>query len=144
MNKFVVLAFCLSSVLIACKENVPTSVTGAPATESARAWVATEPVQCLTNPWEADWVATHPYENYPRDLETWPRQLTDAEIAIITDYYARDDVRVFDTATAEKSRTICAACDCEEGHTLYLLVRESDVKTMETLGYRREAPKSST
>jgi len=142
MKKFLVLALCLSSFLIACKEDVPTSVTNPPANESARAWVATEPVQCLTNPWEADWVEKHPGQIYPRDLNAWPRRLTAEEIAIIGDYYAALGVTVFTADTASKTRTICAACNCEEGYTLYLLVRESDVNTMKALGYRREAPKS--
>jgi hypothetical protein len=141
MKKFVVLALCLGSTLTACKEDVPTSVGNHPSAESARAWVATEPVQCLTNPWEADWVQDHPGETYPRDLNSWPRRLTDEEVAIITDYYAELGVTVYGADTREKARTICAACNCEEGFTLFLLVGESDVETMIGLGYRRAAPK---
>ncbi len=143
MKKVLVVALCFASLPIACLQDDPTSVRGQSSAESARAWVATEPVQCLTNPWEADWVKKHPGEIYPRDA-SWPRQLTYAEIEIITDYYDRVDVTVFETSTVSRAPMVCVSCNCEEGYTLYLLVRESDVETMETLGYRREAPKSST
>ena len=141
MPRLAVVVMCAGLLAVACSGDDSTSTDNLLAAHGARVWVATEPVQCLTNPWEADWVQDHPGEMYPRDLNSWPRRLTDEEIDIITDYYAELGVTVFDTDTAEKSRTICAACTCEEGYTLFLLVGESDVETMIGLGYRRAAPK---
>jgi hypothetical protein len=105
-----------------------------------RAWVAIEPTQCLTNAWEADWLEQHggDYAAYPKD-PTRPG-LEPEEIAIITSYYARQGVVVFETATAPKYTAVCMACSCPEGHTMFLRVREEDVETMIGFGYRVEAP----
>jgi hypothetical protein len=102
--------------------------------------VAIEPTQCLTNAWEADWLAQHggDYAAYPKD----PARpgLEPEEIAIIKDYYQRQGVVVSDTATAPKYESVCLACTCPEGHTMYLRVRSQDVDTMIGFGYRVEAP----
>ncbi len=144
MRKFV-LSLALALSLAACASEDSQSPEDSNLVRSgARAWVATEPTQCLTNPWEVDWLARHNGDEaaYPRDLSTWPRRLTPEEIVIITEYYEDQGVVVFETATREKTRYVCAACECEEGHTLYLLVRERDVEKMISFGYRREAPQS--
>ena len=103
-------------------------------------WVAIEPTQCLTNPWEADWLSQsgHEYADYPKDPST-PGQ-EPGEITIITDYYRRQGVVVSDTATAPKYEVVCAACSCPEGHTMFLRVREGDVAAMIGFGYRAESP----
>ncbi|HEU4366591.1 MAG TPA: hypothetical protein VFT13_14140, partial [Candidatus Krumholzibacteria bacterium] len=70
-------------------------------------WVAIEPTQCLTNPWEQDWLAQHDgdYARYPKDHAT--PGLEPAEFAIIVDYYARQGVEVFAGATAPKYEAVC-------------------------------------
>jgi hypothetical protein len=103
------------------------------------AWVAIEPRQCMTNPWEVDWLLQHgDSESYPKD----PRQpgLEPGEVLIIQDYYSRQGVIVSDTATAPRYEVVCMACTCPEGHTMYLRVREGDVETMTGFGYRVESP----
>ena len=139
------LSLALALTLTACGSDDSQTPDNSSLVQSGpRTWVATEPTQCLTNAWEADWLAHHNYDmaRYPRDLSTWPRQLTPDEIEIITEYYAKQGVVVFETATRGISPSVCAACECEEGHTLFLLVRDRDVDTMIALGYRAEAPQS--
>ncbi len=105
-----------------------------------RAWVATEPIQCLGNPWERDWLASHDgdYGSYPKD-PTKPG-LEPAEVEIIRDYYRRQGVVVFEAATKGRYEVVCAACSCPEGYTLYLEVRRQDVERMTSFGYRQESP----
>ena len=102
-------------------------------------WVATEPTQCLTNPWERDWLEQHnnDYDAYPKRQ---PGELTPEELQIIKDYYDREGVVVFDGTTRPRYEEVCLACSCPEGHTLYLSVRTQDVETMRRLGYREEIP----
>jgi hypothetical protein len=99
------------------------------------AWVATEPTQCLTNPWEQEWLARHDgnYAAYPRDLE--------AQEAIIAAYYAGLGVEVEAIVSRPKYEVVCLACSCPRGDTLYLLVAEDDAEMMELLGYRKEDPR---
>ena len=103
-------------------------------------WVAIEPIQCLGNPWEQDWLENNngDYHSYPKDPTT--PGLEPEELEIIQDYYERQGVTVFDGKNIPKYEQVCLACSCPEGHTLYLLVRDQDVETMVALGYRVEAP----
>jgi hypothetical protein len=103
-------------------------------------WVAAEPIQCLENPWEQDWLENHgwDYEGYPKDPTT--PQLEPEEFVIIQGYYERQGVVVFEGENAPKYEEVCLACNCPEGQTLYLRVRHEDVPTMVSLGYRVESP----
>lgn len=105
-------------------------------------WVAIEPTQCRSNPWEQDWLAQHDddYDGYPAD--DMKAGLEPEEFAIITDYYARQGVEVRAGATAPRYEDVCKACFCVAGHTMFLQVRESDVETMISFGYRVEEPPS--
>ena len=104
------------------------------------AWVAIEPTQCLTNSWEMDWLANNngDYSGYPKD-PTRPG-LEHEEFEIIQDYYSRQGVVVFEATTRPKYETVCLACSCPEGHTMYLAVRNQDVDIMVGFGYRVEEP----
>ena len=87
-----------------------------------------------------DWRERHgdDYDAYPKDPTT--PGLEPEEIAIITSYYARQGVIVFETSTAPKYAAVCMSCACPEGHTMFLQVREGDVDTMVGFGYRVEVP----
>ena len=131
----------LCLLLAGCGDDEQTPPASPPLDNTqASVWVAIEPTQCLTNAWEADWLAHHDddYAAYPKDYSR--PGLEPEELAIIKDYYARQGVVVRAGATAPKYEAICAACSCPEGHTMFLLVRASDVDTMVALGYRVEAP----
>lgn len=103
-------------------------------------WVAIEPIQCLKNPWEQDWLEKNDwdYDSYPKD----PARpgLEPAEFEVIQDFYDAAGVAVSGGQTAPKYDNVCLACTCPEGHTMYLLVRDQDVDTMLGLGYRVESP----
>lgn len=107
---------------------------------STPSWVAIEPIQCLGNPWEQAWLADHDgdHDAYPKD-PTSPG-LEPAELEIIKDYYRERGVTVSQGRNVPKFEAVCLACTCPEGHTLYLRVRDEDVATMVSLGFRAESP----
>ena len=136
----IVLLPILACLLTSCSSDDPSAPEKARlASVESHAWVAIEPTQCLTNPWERDWLDRHndDYGAYPRE---YPTRLTPEELEIIKEYYARQGVVVFDAITRPKYEEVCLACNCPEGHTLYLSVREKDVETMIGMGYREEMP----
>jgi len=120
---------------MSCNEEDPTR------SEPDQLWVAMEPIQCLGNPWERDWLESHnwDYSGYPKDPTT--PGLEPEEFAIIQDFYDRLGVTVFEAETAPKNEAVCLACSCPEGHTLYLFVAAEDVQKMMEFGYRVESPK---
>jgi hypothetical protein len=97
-------------------------------------WVAIDPIQCLGNPWEQDWLEKHDddYESYPRDWESRKR--------IIWNYYRELGVRILDITAYRTMDAVCEACSCPEGYTLYLYVVDRHVRTMLALGFRLEEP----
>ena len=103
--------------------------------EDQRVWVAIEPIQCLGNSWERDWLAIHDgdYEGYPRDLA--------GQFEVIKAYYEDLGVKVRAIASRQKYLIVCCACSCHRGDTLYILIRARDVDEMEQEGFRRERPR---
>lgn len=126
--------------LMSCNREDATRPEDATSLFPSRVWVATEPIQCLGNPWESDWLESHggDYSLYPKDPAT--PGLEPEEFEIIQDYYARQGVEVFEAQTASKYDAVCAGCACPEGHTLYLLVKAEDLQQMIDFGYRVESP----
>lgn len=139
------IALVLSGLfLMSCnREDATTPLPGEDATRPlpGHVWVATEPIQCLGNPWERDWLESHggDYSLYPKDPAT--PGLEPEEFEIIQDYYAGQGVEVIEAQTASKYPAVCAGCACPEGYTLYLLVRAEDLQQMIDFGYRAESPK---
>jgi len=102
--------------------------------EDLSVWVAIEPIQCLGNSWERDWIAKHDgdYAGYPRDLAD--------QFEVIKAYYENLGVDVRGMASRQESSIVCCACSCERGDTLYALVRAQDLDTMKNEGFRQENP----
>lgn len=107
--------------------------------ETEAVWVEINPVQCMGNPWEQDWLLAN-----DNDISAYPMG-PDAplpgpeEIEIIKDYYAKQDVEVLDARSAWVMQAVCEACSCPEGYTLYLSVAVSDVEKMTALGFKVSA-----
>jgi len=99
-----------------------------------KVWVAIEPIQCLGNSWEQDWLEKNDnnYSGYPRDRE--------GEFAVIKAYFEGIGVEVHALASRPKYDIVCCACSCARGDTLYLLVNLRDVDRVEDMGFRCEAP----
>jgi hypothetical protein len=91
-------------------------------------WVEIDPIQCLGNPWEQDWLESHnnDYASYPRD----------DEFEVIKDYYEKQGIAIFDVKSERKYEIVCEACSCPRGDSLSLLVSDSDVGVMLELGYK--------
>jgi hypothetical protein len=103
-------------------------------------WVATDPIQCLGNPWEQDWLESHNGDtaSYPGDPLT--PELDPAEMEIITDYFESQGVKIIGGETAGMDDNVCLSCACPLGYTLFLLVPGDDVQAMLDLGFRLETP----
>ena len=117
--------------------------------QSGFVWVGTDPVQCLGNPWEQDWlqqfvpkdggegVVTQPA--YPQDD---PLVIEAPEAEIIRSYYERlsIEIRSLKSYTYEEKFgediTVCAACECAQGYSLYLQVPSDQLEQMIDLGWQ--------
>ncbi len=95
-------------------------------------WVAIDPIQCMGNPWEQEWLEEHPGEMYPLELEEM--------LPIIIDYYERQGVEIFDSRIMWTHYSVCLACSCPAGYTVYFQVPRWNVHTMLDMGFRVESP----
>ena len=99
------------------------------------ALVAIDPIQCMGNPWEREWLEEHEWELYPRELED--------KLPIIVDYYQRQGFMISDSTILWTHNSVCLACSCPAGYTVYFLVSRRDVQMMLELGFRIESPEEA-
>lgn len=92
-----VLLPCLALIAYHCEPVIPPGV-----------WVTIDPIQCLGNPWEQDWLQTHEYDQYPRDER--------GRLRIFREYYEQQDVS-FHTITLSGTGAggTCDGCGCSDG-----------------------------
>ena len=80
-----------------------------------KTWAAIDPVQCNGNPWEI-WQRG---KGVAYDL---------SEEGIIKLYYQeKEGIEVFEVRSEQTHETVCQACSCPRGDTIYLLVDNHDV-----------------
>jgi hypothetical protein len=94
-----------------------------------KVWVKINPIKCLGNAWEFDWLKNHPgkYNEYPKSDEK----------NIVTEFYNKQGIKILDVSTADykAASSSCQGCSCSDGYTLKLLVRTKDAETMRGWGY---------
>jgi len=129
---------CILFLLACCSVMLPGCITDVIGPRNDQlVWVAIEPIQCLGNSWERDWLEKHDqdYSGYPGDR--------DGEFAVIKAYFEGLSVSVHALTSRPKYDITCALCTCPRGDTLYVMVNARDVPSMEDMGFRREAPSMS-
>ncbi len=89
-------------------------------------WVKIEPIQCLGNDWEQDWLKNNAGQRY-RDQD---------EETVVRNYYEKLGVKVFEFKKEKTSEVTCASCSCPTGWTISLRVYKDDVNKMENLGFQ--------
>ena len=103
--------------------------------EASQTWMSIAPIQCLGNPWEQDWLASHDedYESYPADPST--PGLESSEKVIIRNYYAQLGVRIEKLNSKQLDEAVCLACSCPAGYTMFALIDDVAKDRMLELGF---------
>ena len=98
-------------------------------------WVTMNPIQCLGNPWEFDWLKKNKnqYSQYPIDI---PNKIDTKEIEIIKKFYINKEIDIWDIKSTPINDTICTTCSCPQGYKLYVLVSKKDAKKMIKMGWK--------
>lgn len=99
-----------------------------------RVWVAGEPIQCLSNVWEQDWI-----EKHGGDASLYPTDIAEQN-KIIDAFFTQQGADVSSIARRQLDGAVCLACSCPAGYTLYLEIPEDAVELMSQYGFRLEAP----
>jgi len=112
-----------------------TTASGNPVTPAPiipRVWAIVQPLQCLGNPWEQDWVAHH------EKSEVYPQR---DEKQILKAFFAQNQIQILDIRVRPyDGGPLCQTCDCPRGDTLYLLVSAENAPLLKSFGYDKTLP----
>lgn len=113
---------------------LPCGVTAKNQPPPDRAWVIIKPLQCLGNPWEKEWVASHPKQG--------PRYPSRKDAEVIKSFFDRKGIPIHELRIQRyvKGDPLCMTCDCPRGDTLYLLINAQHAPKMVRLGYTERVP----
>lgn len=99
-------------------------------------WMETDPIQCLGNPWEMDWLENNPSAggNYPKGK---PRIIENVESGIILAFFSGKGAVITDIKSEAypKNTMVCDACTCTDGYTLYLYVNEENAPILKRFNF---------
>ena len=97
-------------------------------TQSKQVRMQINPVQCLGNPWERDWLNSH-----SNDYNLYKNS---NEFDVIKDYYKKQGIVIFDVRKERTMEIVCDACSCPRGDTIYVSISDSDAGKMLNLGFK--------
>lgn len=97
-------------------------------------WMAYTMRQCLSNPWERDWLSRdgNEYDDYPRDIAE--------QTEIAHDYYHHQEIEILYAKIFKTAPCACLACSCCSGYTLWLKVPSEFEDILIDMGFRNEFP----
>lgn len=125
MKRLILIVLTLTLLLSGCTKQTSKL-------EIQKIWVKIDPIQCLGNPWQQDWLNNHNmnYSLYPQALKNF-----NPEINIIKEYYGKKGVIIYDIKSKATRDIVCNACSCPTGTTLYFLIDDSNTNKMLEFGY---------
>ncbi len=102
-----------------------------------KAWVALQPVQCLSNPWEKDWLKAHKNKGtkYPmRD-----------EVNVMKAFFTKKGFFIHDLRIRPymHDKPLGRACNSPRGDLLLMLVNREDVSLLMHYGFQSTIPTAS-
>ncbi len=97
------------------------------ARRGALVWVETMPRQCLSNPWQQEWLKEHGHDpsQYPHDRER----------DILRMYFLKRGVDFGDYRNVAVADAVCAACSCPTGEAVFLQINQQDLPVFEQHGF---------
>ncbi|MCX6799964.1 MAG: hypothetical protein NT091_02350 [Candidatus Falkowbacteria bacterium] len=107
-----------------------------------REWVEMNPIKCLGNSWEFDWLMSHSgqYANYPKETS---EKISLAEINILKNFFKKNNIELTDVKSvalkdqANSTIKLCETCNCPQGYTLYAQIKKESLKNMLELGWKK-------
>ena len=118
-------------LLTAChEEEVLLSIDPVTDSQEEGLWLYIDPIQCLGNPWDLDWLLTHDYNDYP--------QTESGRVAIFRDYYTGQGLVIHEVRVEQAYEGVCGACGCPTGERYFILVDEADEGAFLDLGFVRD------
>lgn len=143
-NIFIMVMLLLLVVaIIGCKENIQDNnsqkstdpIIKNPLKANENVWMKIDEIQCLENPWEADWIEknVNRYETIDNVKDAYFVQIQER---IITKYYAEKGITIIDLKRTDEGEALCNECSCPSGRVLRVYVSSSDAEKLKELGFK--------
>lgn len=109
-----------------------------PISKEKLVWMSTDPIQCLGNPWEKDWISQpgNKYENYPVGH---PAKIEKEEVEIIKGYFNKKGIYLaaVESKPYPDNAIVCDACECPVGYTLLVKIPENLSEKLLGMGFNQ-------
>ena len=102
-------------------------------TNPVRTWVTIDPIQCMGNSWEQDWL-----EDNAEDYDLWNELDVSGRESVFINYYENQGIIIHEMKTSYPYDAVCLACICPRGDRIHCSVDDDDVDKMLELGFSVE------
>ncbi len=99
--------------------------------EPNRQWVTIDPVQCMGNTWEQDWLE----KNYD-DYELYSKFTNNQRLQIFEQYFENLGILIYKLEQSYPYVATCDACNCPRGDRIHCYISENDIDQMLSFGFR--------
>lgn len=95
-------------------------------------WVSIDPIQCLGNSWDQDWLVQHDNDSsqYPHDEA--------GQLRIFGEFFEEQGVIIYQTVVTFPYNATCDGCGCPRGDRISCLIDEAGLPTMLEWGFTEE------
>jgi hypothetical protein len=117
--------FWLSIILVlglfaqACKE------------DEDRVWVTIDPIQCMGNSWEQDWL-----ENNNSDYKLYSNYTDAEELQIFKQYFEKLGIKIYKLDQTFPYNGTCDACNCPRGDSYHCFIDGKNTNQMLSYGFK--------
>ena len=101
--------------------------------EENREWVTIDPIQCMGNIWEHDWL-----ENNNDDYELYVKLSDSERLQIFEQYFEQLGIEINKLEQTFPYDATCSACSCPRGDRIHCYINESDIDQMLSFGFKIE------
>ena len=99
--------------------------------DANRQWVTIDPIQCMGNSWEQDWL-----ENNNGDFELYSTLTNSQKLQIFEQYYKNLGIEVYKLEQTFPYTATCTACTCPRGDRIHCYINENDIDQVLSLGFK--------
>ncbi|MBU0473790.1 MAG: hypothetical protein KKF62_06460 [Bacteroidetes bacterium] len=99
--------------------------------DANRQWVTIDPIQCMGNTWEQDWL-----EKNNDDYELYSKFTDTKKLQIFEQYFENLGILIYKLEQSFPYDATCAACNCPRGDRIHCYISENDIDQMLSFGFR--------
>lgn len=93
-------------------------------------WMSIDPVQCLGNDWELDWLSKN-----NNNFDLWAQMTEEEQLQVFKEYFENRGVVIHDMDVTQPYEEVCLECDCPRGDRIHVLVDDAHLNQLLSWGF---------